>query len=507
MPIGLTRSDEAVTCRRCASLRRVQQQTFRAPGAVAATALWLFGATSCLFNPGDEKAVCGADADIAYSGYVTSASDAIALQASPTVSDPFVTIGTTVSSASAITFTGETYYAFSGTGTADAWRSSPSGLSLRLRAQGSGYSLLTFEQENASGQTGLACVLAGVGDGKTASQAALDCDRNDAVIEIEAPLLSTCSCTPYAEPGDLVIESARSAALARCVTSVGGDLRVMPGAPDLVSLAQLTSIAGDAELHYELQDALNGQWRNREIDLSALTSIGGNVDLRSRRGSGQPKTLDTQTGAVTFIGGDVVISTYDNNVQAFGAVASMTGGVTLQGFNGAAGNLDIFGGATFSSLTTVGRLTVQGFFACNSVFNTVTSVTGDVEVRAVRLAPVQSFTNLATVGGDLTFREMKQFGPTWPALTSVGQELQLIDNGTLTALSAVPIGAVSVDGVRIEGQPGLTTLDGTFQAGAGDINIASNPALSQCVVDTWLSDQTTGGWTGTAFVAGTIACP
>ena len=475
--------------------------------AVSAASAWCLGATGCLFTPGNDQVVCGADDDVAFSGYLTVADSPVALQASTSPSDPFVTVGTTTSRLNATTLTGQSYYSFSGSADIDDWKTSPTGLTVRLRAQSGSVNLLTFEEQNAAGQSGLTCVLAGVIAGQTASTAALDCDRNDSVLEIQAPLLSTCSCTPYSVPGDLIIDSARDAALARCVTSVGGALRVMPTAPDLVSLAQLTSIGGDAELHYEFQDT-NGLYRNREIDLSALTSIGGNVDLRTRRGSTQPKTLDTKTNAVTFIGGDVVISTYDNNVNAFGSVTSVTGSITLQGFDGPSSNLDIFAGSTFPSLTSIGgNLTVQGFFACNAVFNSVTTVTGDVRVRAVRLFPSESFTNLTSVGGNLIFQEMKVFGPPWAALTSVGQELQLLDNASLTALSTVPIGAVNVDGVRIEGQPTLTTLDGTFQAGAGNITILGNPNLSQCDVDAWLTALTAGGWTGVASVADTVPCP
>lgn len=466
--------------------------------------------SACLLTPAHEQEVCGADESLVFSGYALGAGGTVTIEAATSPSGPFTSIGTTATSNSPTNvWTGETFYAFSTQSPVEAWDTDPSGLSLYLRARAGSVRLLTFEESNSSGDSGLECILSEVGSGSTFVQGALACDRNDSVVRIDAPLVSSCGCVPFAEPGDLIIDSARSAAQAQCVTSVGGDLRVLETAPDLVQLDQLTSIGGAAELHYELPPEVGGgfQPRNRSIDLSALTSIGGDVDMTTRRGSSQPKTLDTMTAAVTFIGGDVTISTYDNNVQAFAGINSIGGSVTLQGETGAAGNLDIFGGVTFPNLTDVGGdLTVQGFFACNSVFTTVVNVAGDVVARAVRLAPIQSFTSLEAVGGDLRFHEMKQFGAPWPSLVSVGGELHAWDNSILSSLSDLPVGSVDAHGIRLEDNLNLVILDGTAQAGSGDITISGSPSLSQCDVDTWLSSQSAGGWTGMSSVNGTVAC-
>ena len=484
---------------------------------VAGMKTWLWGAvmclsvfaSGCLFVPGHEREVCGADKDVVFSGYLPS-SGSVTVQVATSESGPFVDIGT-IATGNSVNWGGETFYRFSDALPVDEWLSSTTGLSFYARVQtGGGFNLLTFEHQNGAGQSGLGCVLfENVNNGLTLTEAALTCDRNEPVVRVDAPLLSTCSCTPFAEPGDLIISDARDAALARCVTSVGGDLRVMDSAPDLVSLDQLVSVGGEAELHYELP-VVGGSssHRNRSIDLSALTTIGGDVRITTHRGFNEPKTIDTMTGAVTSVGGDITISTYDNNVTAFGSLTTVAGSVTLEGETGAAGNLDVFGSGTLPSLTTIGtNLKVQGFFACNNVFNSVTSVGGDVLIRAVRLSPVPSLQSLTSVGGELRFHEMKQFGPDWPALTSVGGELYFLDNSVLSALTDAPLGSVSVDSLRIEGQVNLTTLDGSLQVGAGDIHISGNTALSQCEVDTFLTTQGAGGWSGTSFVSDTLVCP
>ena len=464
----------------------------------------------CLFNPGNDKEVCGANHAVTISGFVPQPSATITIEASTSPTGPFASIGSATSGSAPLTISGETYYSFQDSVTIDEWSSSPTELTVYVRARMGGFDLLTFEEQNGSGQTGLECVLAGISAGDTPSVAAAACDRNDPVLAINAPLESTCPCAPYSVVGDLEIGDARSAAEAQCVTDVSGDLRVLDGAPDLVSLTQLTSVGGNAELSYQLPYSAGPMtaYRNRAVDLGALTTIGGNVDIVTRRGSGQSKTLDTMTAAVTSIGGDVTISTYDNNVTAFAGVTSVSGSITLQGYTGASGNLDIFGSGTFPNLTSVGNdLTVQGFFACNSVFNSVESVAGDLTVRSVRLAPLQSFSSLETVSGNLRFETMKQFGPTWPVFTSVGQDLQLINNTPLVSLSSVPVGAIDVNGIAATDNVNLTTLDGSLQAGTGDITIDNSPALSQCDVDTWLAAQTAGGWSGSDSITGVLACP
>ncbi|MEO1336103.1 MAG: hypothetical protein AAFV29_10690, partial [Myxococcota bacterium] len=147
---------------------------------------------ACLFTPGNEREVCGADNNINFSGYVTSPSTTLTIEASTSLSGPFTTVGTITSASSPVTVTGETYYTFGDTIAIDEWASSASGLSVYVRAKAGSFTLLTFEEQNASGQDGLTCVLDGIiNDGKTASQAALDCDRGNSVVRVDAPLEST----------------------------------------------------------------------------------------------------------------------------------------------------------------------------------------------------------------------------------------------------------------------------------------------------------------------------
>ena len=72
-------------------------------------------------------------------------------------------------------------------------------------------------------------------------------------------------------------------------------------------------------------------------------------------------------------------------------------------------------------------------------------------------------------------------------------------------LSSFPIGPMQAHSLRIENNAALSSLTGaTFQVGAGNIIIAGNAVLSQCQVNTFLSAQQAGGWTGVASVSGPL---
>ncbi len=458
---------------------------------------------ACLFTPGNEAEVCGADANIGLAGYLPNASQTVTFLASTSPTGPFTVVGSAVSSSSVYRITGQDYYGFNTSLDVTDWIELSGQLSVYIKATTGSFNLLTFEAQNSAGQTGIVCVADRITNlGETASQAALACDRGDPVIRIDAPIVSTCSCTPTIVTGDLVVSGPRSAADARCATSVSGSLRVLDSAPSEVDLSALVSVDGDLEIHYEPPSGGG----NRDVDLIGLIAIGGDVAMSAYRGLGS-KTVDTHTDNVTSVGGNLYFRLYDNNLDAFPAVTSVTGDILIEGWSGATGNLDVSGGQLLPALDIVtGNLTLQGFFSTNSMFDSVTEVTGDVTINAVRFYPTQSFTLLETVGGDLTFQDLKGLGPNWATIQTVGGELRSIGN-SMSSLSLLPVNDADVGGIWLEDNVNLATLDGDVQADTGGITISGSPSLSQCDVDTWLADQTTGGWTGTDSVSGTIACP
>jgi hypothetical protein len=245
----------------------------------------------------------------------------------------------------------------------------------------------------------------------------------------------------------------------------------------------------------------------RTIDFPVLTSIGGNVSLSGRTNQAPP-TTPTGLHAVTSVGGDIDIRLYGANPNVFSSLTHLDGNLTIRGWT-STGNLDISGGATLAALTSVGgNVRVSSFYSTLNMLNALETVGGNLTLERLRLYAGPSFQSLESVQGNLHFVRMTQFGGLWPALSSVGGELGIIDQTLTDDLSDVlSLGAVSVHALRLENNTVLDNLDGTFQVGAGNIEIHANPLLSQCEVNDFLASQQAGGWSGVASVSGTLACP
>lgn len=475
--------------------------------------------SGCSLSPQNGQEVCGANENVSFNGYIPWSSRDVQIQVSTTGTGGWTSVGTAKSAATGVQIQGVNYYQFSKPLQVPKWTSVAVGGAelhtfVRARAQndlGTGpywTTLATFDMDLPSGTTPTQCLYNRMSSGSTGPQALSYCESDESpVAELIAPAQSTCTCTNVTVNGDILIDSPVSAAQYACTQTVNGSITITDAAPELVSLPALQTVTGNItwSYSYPFQTTPTTAYRRRLIEAPLLAGIGGNASLTARRNGGTvqvPNGLD----AVTYVGGDITLTLYDANPNVFGALTAHDGNLTIQGFP--AGNLDINVQSSFELLTEVaGDVTVQDFFATNSVLNQLQHVGGDLNVARLRFYPSQSFGALQTVGGNLQFLSMKQLGPTWPALTSVGGELGFIGHATTTGISGLPVGAANVGSLRIQDNTALTALSGTsFQVGAGGISISGNPALSQCAVIPFLAAQQTGGWTGTASVTGTIPC-
>lgn len=471
---------------------------------------------ACLLTPNQGDVLCGANQSVTFSGYSNAPNQTVYLQAAPSRSGPFVTVATTVTSATPLNYASTNIYSFSKSAVITQWSSNDATLKTYVRAMiyptGSPQSpayLNTFDKQPPAGNNAAHCINTRVNAGDTLSQAVDYCNSNDSPIaELSAPAVTTCPCNPMTYTGDLTIATANEAANYKCLTSLTGNLTVTESAPETVGFPSLTSISGNATLHYERPTTIpNEPFHTRVIDLPALTSIGGNVALTGRTSesvSGTPGGLH----AVTSVGGDIRITVYGTNPNVFAGLQHLDGDLLIEGWNGAASNLDIGGSATLANLHTVGgNVHVRGFYACNNMLNGIQAIDGNLTVEAVRLYPSVSFNAVQTVGGNLHFIAMKQFGPPWSSLQTVGGELGVFNHATTTNLSILPVSNFDAGGLRVENNATLTGLGVNVQLGAGDIHIHNNPALSQCTVNNFVSAQTAGGFTGDVYATNTVACP
>lgn len=482
--------------------------------------------TGCanLQSPKNGQQVCGANANVQFSGYIPYAGKSVQIQVATAATGPWTNVGTVTSSTTNYyTVDDVKYYSFSKSFQLSKWTSVAEGGAqlhnfVRARIYVDGdfvpnpywVSLTTFDVTPPNGVTPLECMSARIQAGDTGPQANDFCASDESpVVELIAPPLTTCGgCTNTVVNGNVTINSPLTAAQYVCTQTVNGSITVTDAAPEVVQLPALQSITGNVTFDYSFPITYNGSlsYRRRFIELPVLATIGGNATLDAKRWQGT-KLVPNGLDAVTSVGGDITITLYDANPNVFGALTSHAGNLTIQGYPN--GQLDVNVATSFEALTEVtGDVLVRRFFSTNGVLNQLEVVDGKLTVGELRFYPEQSFQALESVTGDFEWNAMKQLGGAWGNVVTVGGDLVFTSHNSVTGLSVIPLANAPVHGLRIENNAALNNLTGTtFHVGAGDIVISGNPALSQCQVNTFLAAQQAGGWTGNAVVSGTLPCP
>lgn len=300
--------------------------------------------------------------------------------------------------------------------------------------------------------------------------------------------------------GDLTIDNAASAINARCVGTVTGNLTIAEAPRTLnVDLPVLTSVAGDASLSFTLRRDVTLLDR-RQVSAPVLSSVGGNLTLDAHYPDLPPAGVNMGLNALTFVGGDVEVSTGHGPLQGLAGLTTLGGSLSLSG-NG----LDGSGLNFVPNLTSIGgNLHMQNYYAFIDFFDSVATVGGDVEIIAVRM--MGGLDHLTTVGGDLVLKPSFYFPPQ--ALATVGGSI-VIDSVGLTNIdvSAVP---VTAGGLTLTNNPNFNTLDnGVSLIGNKPLTIVGNPNLNTCQAQTYAQLQLANGFTGPVTVSGNggSGCP
>lgn len=442
-------------------------------GLLGACALLASGCYA-LHSPTNGQVVCGADANVRFTGYVPGANRTVYIQHAIAPNGPWTSLGTATTGTQGYTYDDVTYYRFDKTFQLSKWSPVAEGgaqqhtfVRARVYNEGgfgvpAGYQLLdSFDVVPPQGTSPIDCMYQRMQGGATSLQAHNYCKSSESpVVEVIAPAQTTCNlCTEVVVNGNVTINSALSAARYACTETINGNITVTSAAPEQFGLPALESVSGNVNFDYAFPYAQgpNTIYRRRLINLPALTSIGGNVDLYAKRTDGSNKLSPNGMDAVTSIGGDITITCFDTNPNVFDALTSHSGNITIQGdLNG--GALDVNAGGAFQNLTQVtGDVHVHRFFATSGFLMALEQINGNLTIGDLRFYPSQSFTALEYVSGNFHFVAMKQIGGTWINHVDVGGELGYIGHATNTTL-VIPLANAAVGALRIEDNAALTTL-------------------------------------------------
>ncbi len=469
--------------------------------------------SGCLLGPNQGQVLCGANASVSFWGYSNAPNQTVYLQSATSRDGRFTTFSQVVTAANPTQYAGAQIYHFSKNVTIPQWNSTDAQLRTYVRAviyptgsfQSPSY-LTTYDINPPVGGTAAGCINNRVSAGSTLNQAIAYCASDDSpVAELTAPALSTCPCTNTTYTGNLVIDDALDAAQYVCLQTLTGNLTVAETAPENVPFPQLTSVSGNVSLNHGRPYQQNGNtlYNTRLIDLPVLAHIGGNLSAQARTNEGVAG-VPAGLHAVNQVGGDILIQLRGTHPNYLSALTHLDGNLTIESYGS---ELDLNGGSTLASLNTVGGdVTVRNFYNTNGVLNGLDSINGSLTLQNFRLQG-NCFSQLVSVGGNFHLNSMKDVGIFAPDLETVGGELGYLGHNLVTTLSEVPW-ALTAQALRIENNAALTALTGIqAQITSGPITIGGSPQLSQCLVNTFLADQTSGGWTGVANISGTLPCP
>ncbi len=477
-------------------------------GAVLSGALAAGLASSCMLTPNNQQTVCGVDAGVGFAGFTIGPSQTITIEVAPTSSGPWTVLTTAVSGTLPINVDGVDLYAWSITTPIDAWAVAGPNFVAYARASLGPYNLITFDDPYVTGGVpGGVCIQNQLAAGLSLIDAVTACDSaSSPVVELIAPFVSSCPCVAgLSTTTDVVIETPADLANARCLETIDANLEVRTADFPVVDLHELTEVTGDVTLDYQWSGGIPLS-AARLIEADVLATVGGNVELSWVDPSMVNPIIDFDLPALTDIAGDLTIDINNVNYNAEGlpVLTDVNGNLAVVGSTG-----DIYAMTMAPLLATVGGdVLIEPGYALRNVFEGLQTVGGDFVISGGFIdTPDVGLDQLAVVGGDMRFdgAEWAPIGEAFPALSSVGGNLELTSAGLLSALSYVTAATVDVGGLVLDQNPDLTTLDADLVVStSGPITITDNVSLDTCDADTLVDDQIALGWSGTATISGNV---
>ena len=449
---------------------------------------------ACITSPRDDDALCGVEEQVDFTG-TGELSEVVTLEASPNPAGPFVAFAT--ATVCDVPFGGTPISTWAVSSVVPVW----------TRAQNPETYVRAWVPDGQGGQTFLTTFEAGTSP-EVADQSPL--------LRLTAPAPSTCDC-PTDFVGDAVIDSGPSARRFACLETLTGDLIVTDDAPINVALPDLVSVSGSVELDFSVGCPLPGA-DIRTIDLSSLTTVGGNIEAEVVFDSSfSGPTLDVGMDMVTSVGGSIsVVGTNSSNASfdGLGGLASLPGSLVVSMLGGdLAGNL-------LNSLTTVqGDVEIEIGNSVFTVVSNVVTVGGAFTLRRARLSQpgASVWPSLTTVGGDMILDDVRLAPavqtPRFESLTSVGGTFQstaapMFDAG-LRSLEDITLLPLSVGGLILTNNTPLTALGASVTvATQGSITITDNANLPTCTAQAFVDGQSQAGWEGVSTIEGNQGnCP
>lgn len=475
-------------------------------------AVFLLFVAACVGAPADDTQVANTSTAISFSGYDLTPATSVKLEYALTKSGPFVQFASTTTSTQAVTFQdGTKLYSWKVSGVVPNWKPICDGSEtfVRARSQG-GYSLLTYEGGTPSG---VSCVAQKLSDGEPTIASMLSCASPDSPV---IRLTTTAGALPKVHRGNVLVNTQAQADVYACVEQLNGSLTIGGASNELsIALPKLATVSGDLNLTW-LRDPLVSPFLPtvRNINLSALVSVGGNLVGTYQGIAADYISFDMRLETLTSVGGNIaleLLNTSNGDLQGFDGMIAHAGNISVLGGSGDAAWYSLFPNLD----SAAGDVHVRTGHSTYGIMRKLTSVGGDLWIEGSLLhteGATSSFPLLASVAGDLSFTGLETTGggSIVQVLNNVGGQLAIADGGVgLATLSLGAATGVNMHALALTHNASLATWNNAnwHVLGSGAISITSHGSLPACAAENFVTTQQRSGWTGSATLAGNPACP
>lgn len=508
--------------------------TFPLRASVHALACTMLLSSACMLTPENGQVLDSSATAVTFSGYVPNAGGLVQLSASSNASGPFSPwSGSSVSASStpalfSVPATNGTIPVFqwslASTIPPSYWavEQTPAGCDVDVtyvRARTGSYNLYSFDVASPTYPGGAACLLGEILGGGTILDALNACaSPSSPVVRLEAPALEV-------HPGNVTITSQAQANAFACVGTIDGDLTIAPSSPTTITLPSLVTVSGSVSLSLPVQAPPTGSVVQARcgspaastyasiitrVQLPALVEIAGDLDIDVpstgvATTAGEPIELDLD--ALTDLGGDLSLSFATPAITPCGlaSLPAVAGDLDIGFDQGDVGASNLL--ASLSSAD--GQVTVTGGYTVGGLLPELEQAGALLLQDIVNLNPSTSLSGLTTVDGDVVIRDLPN--PVVQGLTSAGA--LVVDDTSIPSLSFVGSNAVTTSALTLTRNGNLSDLG---SAAASDVSFSSNASLTigtgaqanasltSAEICEFVAQQVANGWTpnGTGF-----SCP
>ena len=481
----------------------------------------------CMLEPGNGQELESTDETVSFHGFLPNASGSVQLRSSSSPAGPFTAWFGSSTTASATPYL---WTVPDGSGgamqiyewsidspvPASSWttETGADGCNVNatyVRAFTGPYNLYSFDAPSETYPGGFSCLLTAFFNGDGILTALESCRSPDSpVVRLEAPAETVTS-------GDVVVTSQAEADVYACTTTIDGNLTVAPASPTTIDFPHLQQVTGDVSLSLPVEGPPMGPFQEircggtvpvtvesviTRVHLPQLSDVGGNVNIdapSSGVGTTFGERIEVDLDALTSLGGNLALSFETPAVSPCGlsSLSTTSGDVSLAFATG-----DVGASSLLSSLTSVdGDVTVIGGFTVLGVLGALEHA-GSLDVQSIANPQPSTLAALTTVDGSVYLHDLPG-APLLPALASAGS-LVLDDIGA-ASLGAVGSSSVQAGGLSLFANPSLSDL-GTAVSSNVDFTIgasleigtgaSANPSLSAAEVCDFVAYQvSTNGWT------------